>query len=434
MKRIFVTGFLACALMSATFTSCGDDDPISYIPEEEGEEIPSGGLLAMYPDGPLKKVINRDKYPNFLLACGVEDGDFTNPNSKFYSIVPENYDEISAGNAMKYASCVDWNGNLHFDHVKKFIDRAKVQGIKVYGHTLAWHSQQQMNYLKGLVDKQNTADGKKQALVNELDRWIGGMMKACNGYVTSWDAVNEPISGADKDKDGKYDLQDYDNSADHNYNNEKDNFYWQHFLGSEDYVPIVINLARKHFEANGGDPDKLKLFVNDYNLESFWDNNMKAKSMAAWVKVWEAKDCKIDGIGTQMHLSCFENPEFEANSRKHITQMFQILAATGKLIRISELDMGFNNSTTSMFDKGLPYNQLTDKQKQLMADKYEWIYKEYFRVVPKKQQYGICQWAITDSPDNSGWRPSEPLGLWTLDFKKKPAFYGTLKGLAEATR
>ncbi len=438
MKRNFITGIMACALAAMTFSSCGKGDEVISYEDPTQEEVPTDAvdLLAKYPNGPLKKVINRDKHPFFLLACGVEDGDFTNPNSKYYTIVPENYDEISAGNAMKYASCVGGTGSLNFSHVQRFIARAKEQGIKVYGHTLAWHSQQQVNYLKNLVDKQSSAEGKKQALEKELDRWIGGMMKACGGYVTSWDAVNEPLSGGGNyNNKGICTLQDYDNSAQHNYNAEKDNFFWQHFLGPEDYVPTVVNLARKHFEANGGDPASLKLFVNDYNLESFWDENYKAKSMVGWVKLWESKGCKIDGIGTQMHISCYENEEFEKNSRQHITEMFKILAGSGKLIRISELDMGYNNSTKSMFDAGLMYNQLSDKQKQRMADKYEWLYKEYFRVVPKKQQYGICQWAITDAPDTPHmWRRGEPLGLWTTDFQKKPAFYGTLRGLAEGTK
>ena len=46
-----------------------------------------------------------------------------------------------------------------------------------------------------------------------------------------------------------------------------------------DYVRTVIRLARKYFEETGGNASDLKLFINDYNLESDWDDNGKMKSM-----------------------------------------------------------------------------------------------------------------------------------------------------------
>ncbi len=48
----------------------------------------------------------------------------------------------------------------------------------------------------------------------------------------------------------------------------------------------------------------LKLFINDYNLESTWDDNKKAKSLVHWIEKWESDGVtKIDGIGTQMHVT-----------------------------------------------------------------------------------------------------------------------------------
>ena len=45
----------------------------------------------------------------------------------------------------------------------------------------------------------------------------------------------------------------------------------------DDYVRIPIKFARKYFAENGGNSGDLKLFINDYNLESWWDNNKKVK-------------------------------------------------------------------------------------------------------------------------------------------------------------
>lgn len=73
---------------------------------------------------------------------------------------------------------------------------------------------------------------------------------------------------------------------------------------------------------------------------------------------------------------------------------------------------------------------MTDAQHQNMADYYEWILKEYFRLIPKDQQWGICFWCPTDSPVNSGWRANTPVGIWTLNtFYRKHAYAGIVKGL-----
>lgn len=105
-----------------------------------------------------------------------------------------------------------------------------------------------------------------------MDNWIAGMMKACNGYVTAWDVVNEPISGKDVDGDGYYELQSVTQGTVSD-DDAKNNFYWQDYLGDEDYVRTAVSLARKYFAENGGNASDLKLFINDYNLESDWDDN-----------------------------------------------------------------------------------------------------------------------------------------------------------------
>ena len=63
-----------------------------------------------------------------------------------------------------------------------------------------------------------------------------------------------------------------------------------------------------------------------------------------------------------------------------------------------------------------------------MADFYKFIIKKYFEIIPAAQQYGICQWCLTDAPGSSGWRGGEPVGIWTEGFKKRKAVYG---GFAE---
>ena len=259
-----------------------------------------------------------------------------------------------------------------------------------------------------------TPEEKKDTLLWAMDKWIGGMMEACNGKVKAWDVVNEAISGGNPDAEGVYALQ-------HATEESVNDFFWQDYLGDLDYVRTAVALARLY------GPEDIKLFINDYNLESDWDQNGKLKSLIAWIKRWEADGItKIDGIGSQMHISCYGNPQTQENKKKGIENMLKLMAASGKMVRISELDMGYVDANGTP----LKTTDLTEEQHKEMAALYTWIIKKYFEIVPVSQQWGICQWCITDAPDDSGWRKGEPVGLWDLNYNRKHTYAGFADGLA----
>ena len=273
-----------------------------------------------------------------------------------------------------------------------------------------------------------TPEEKKDTLTWAMDKWIGAMMTACEGKVKAWDVVNEAISGGYPDSEGVYPLQHSEGyKPGGTWDVGGDAFYWQDYLGDLDYVRTAVASARKHFEANGGTPSDLKLFVNDYNLESDWDNNGKLKSLIAWIKRWEADGVtKIDGIGTQMHISCYMDPQIQESKKKHITQMFELMAASGKLCRVSELDMGLVDAAGNTVKTA----DVTEEQHKAMAEMYKFVVSEYLRIIPADQQWGICQWCATDAPASSGWRGGEPVGLWDSNYYRKHTYAGFADGLS----
>ncbi len=523
---------------------------------------------------PLKEYIDYEKYPNFKLGAGTTVNDYLR-KSTVYKMTNQNFTETVAGNAMKMASCVDGNGNMNFTTVKNYVNTATEAGLNVYGHTLAWHSQQPKGWLTKLLadrpdptseetwteiaskdfrknktvgwtsDKsiygftlnfdatdgliihttkkcdnswdvqflamenipvelgktykmtmtvRGTAEGKLHSklgdwgngeypdipfttewqdveveykalvensffmlqcgdfvgdiyvktikfegykgqtipqtqqerhdtLVYAMDLWIKGMMEACDGKVKAWDLVNEAISGDGNDGDGNYLLQHSDGYNSGTWDVGGDAFYWQDHMGDLEYVRQACRLARKY------GPEDVKLFINDYNLESDWDNNKKVKSLVGWIKKWEADGVThIDGIGTQMHISCFESDKILNDIKKHITQMFEVIANSGKLCRVSEMDMGYVRGS-NRWGSSVKTEQLTEAEHKRMADFYEWIIKEYLRIIPPEQQWGICQWCTTDAPSNSGWRGGEPVGIWDLNYYRKHVYAGFVRGL-----
>lgn len=291
--------------------------------------------------------------------------------------------------------------------------------IDYYFADIHWYTVEKGNKIP-LTDEE-----KKDTLTWAMGKWIDGMMEATDGYVTSWDVVNEALSGEDKDGDGKFDLQSAKrgnvSTAD-----AKNNFYWQDYLGDIDYVRLAVADARKSFAAHNGDPEKLKLFINDYNLESDWDDNGKLRSLIKWIHDWEADGVtKIDGIASQMHISCYADPNTQKSKKDHIVKMLELMKESGKLCKISELDMGYVDAA----GKEVKTADMTEEQHKEMRDLYTFVLQKYFEIIPIDKQYGITQWCATDSPKDSGWRPGLPTGLWDLNYLRKHTYAGFAVGL-----
>lgn len=244
-----------------------------------------------------------------------------------------------------------------------------------------------------------TPEEKADTLTYALDNWIAGMMEISKDYVKAWDVVNEPMDDGNpyelKSGIGKADMAD-------------DEFYWQDYLG-KDYAVMAFNLAAEY-----GNSDDI-LFINDYNLEYNLD---KCKGLIEYVEYIESQGARVDGIGTQMHINV-------DSDKDKIVEMFELLAATGKLIKISELDLGLTD--------GKKTPQATDEDYIAQADMYKWVVQKYFEIIPAAQQYGITLWSPNDSPASSSWRSGEPIGVWTEGFQyRKRAYAGFAEGLSGA--
>ncbi|MBO9729727.1 MAG: endo-1,4-beta-xylanase [Chitinophaga sp.] len=234
---------------------------------------------------------------------------------------------------------------------------------------------------------------KKTILTQALDTWINGMMGAGKTVVKAWDVVNEPMD------DGKpYELKTGVGKT----NMAPDEFYWQDYLG-KDYAVTAFKMARQYGNATD------LLFINDYNLEYSLD---KCRGLIAYVNYIESQGAKVDGIGTQMHIDI-------TASKDKIAEMFKLLAATGKMIKVSELDLGVGVKTPAA----------TAEQYKAQAEMYKYVIDKYFELIPAKQRYGITIWSPLDSPAGSGWRPGEPIGLWTEGYVRKLAYAAVAKAL-----
>ena len=69
---------------------------------------------------------------------------------------------------MKYASCVSDEGAMNFTTVQGFVQTARTAGVTIYGHTLAWHAQQNNKYLNSLIeDKKIEVDPGEEEIIED---------------------------------------------------------------------------------------------------------------------------------------------------------------------------------------------------------------------------------------------------------------------------
>ena len=138
----------------AVTTSCVDDDKLEFAFEKPAS-IAGMEYLADY--NALKSYTNPKASPNFKLGVALEASDYT-ANGLVTRLANSNFMEITAGNAMKMASCVSDKGEMNFSDVDGFIAAAEENGMSVYGHTLAWHAQQPVKWLNNLIKDKELAD------------------------------------------------------------------------------------------------------------------------------------------------------------------------------------------------------------------------------------------------------------------------------------
>ena len=278
---------------------------------------------------------------------------------------------------------------------------------------------------------------KQAVLEGAMEAWVSGVanhLKEKNVVPFGYEVINEPIAdgsnmyrglsegafgGTWTDDDGntQYDAAPTEDDANGlTLNWGSGHWYWGYYV--PDYHVKAFQLARKYLPAD------TKLFVNDYNLET---SPKKLEALIKFAKEIDEKNGSpiVDGIGTQMHvtLNCSDNAEKNAANiaelKTKVDAMFQTMAATGKLIRVTELDLSLGTGTPS------------SNQYKAQSDAYRMIVESYKANVPEAQQSGITVWSLSDNEaEHEYWLKGQVPNLFDKDYKRKWAYKGFCDGIA----
>ncbi len=237
-----------------------------------------------------------------------------------------------------------------------------------------------------------TAEERTDTINYALNAWCDGLMKINAGRIKSFDLIDEPIDAKAEIQAGIYDLK---------HSTEK--IFWQDILGSDNYAPVVSEIARGAFEKHGGDPSELKFFISESGLEE----TKKFESLKYWISVWDAKGAKIDGINAKLNLTYSEDAATQEANKASLDNLLDNLASTGKLIRLSNLDIKYKDAEGA----SVTAKDITDAQRQKLADYYSYVIKSYMSKISNDKQAGICKGNLADTND--------PVGLWSVDSKSR---------------
>ena len=315
----------------------------------------------------------------------------------------------------------------YIDNIK--FGLAKDQGTSTGAKQILFraHSKQRRAASKSYYVLKTPAE-KQAALEGAMEAWVSGVanhLKEKGVTPYGYDVVNEPIAdgsnkfrgldegifGSDDDAAPEETVAD---GLSLNWGNN--HWYWGYYV--PDYHVKAFQLARKYL------PAETKLFVNDYNLET------SPKKLEALVKFVNEIDTKngspiVDGIGTQMHVTlsssddATKNAENIAALKEKVDAMFQTMAATGKLVRVTELDISLGTGSPSA------------NQYKAQSDCYQMIVESYKANVPAAQQSGITIWSLSDNEaEHEYWLKGQVPNLFDKDYKRKWAYKGFCDGIA----
>ena len=242
--------------------------------------------------------------------------------------------------------------------------------------------------------RDQTKQEKNDTIRYALNKWCNGLMEANAGRIKSFDLIDKALDSKAEIEPGILDLKHSD-----------DQILWQDYMedathtGSELYGATVSKVASAAFERYGGNPADLKFFICETELE----NQKRFESLKYWMTKWEDNGAKIDGINAELNLTYSEDAAIQAVNEETLKNLLENLIATGKLIRLSNFDIKYQDATGA----SVTAKNITTEQRQQLANYYAHVINLYMNLIPKNQQAGLCKGNMVDT--------SDPVGLWAKD-------------------
>lgn len=369
--------------------------------------------VSAYGQGNTPKALKEAYAGKFLIGAAndlsiISDAEAANIKMHYNIITPEN--------CMKPQPIHPSEDKYNFVTSDALVDWCQKNGLKVWGHTLAWHSQSPQWFFQdknaAAAEAANQAEtpaaatnaprpgagrantgpqASREVILERLKSHIMTVVGRYKGKITGWDVFNESI--ADGGDGTTENLRTYS---------------WYQAVG-----PEVITLAFKW--AHEADPDA-ELYYNDYNIEQgAVKNTGKHASSLLLLKRLIAEGAPITGVGIQGHWHLDTNLE-------DVEKAIENYASLGLRVSITELDVtatGHNSGETGvrLGDRTIPAENY---QKQAE------VYKKLFEILTRHADVidRVTFWGLSDT---RSWRRGQDALLFDGQLNPKPAFNAVIE-------
>ena len=300
-------------------------------------------------------------------------------------------------NAMKWALVHPARDTYDFCAADAIVALARDHGMRVRGHTLAWHEQNPPWLLQGTF----TRDGLIAILRDHIQAVVGHYREKFPGVVYQWDVVNEPIADCSADpNDPRYAAYDAKAGACALRRN-----LWLSGIGP-DYVALALQFARE------ADP-QARLFVNEYGTERGMPEALaKRRGLLNLVTALKAARAPLDGVGLQFHLGRGGPPP------QVLATLMNDVAASGVEVAVTELDVAMGATGPGWI--------ATPADLELQAQQYRQVLDA---CLGSPAGHTFVMWGFTDAVT---WIAPEQPCIFDRDYRPKPAYRALRQGLLQA--
>ncbi len=285
----------------------------------------------------------------------------------------KHFDQVTPENFMKPEAWYDANGvftpNAEADALMEF---AQENDLKVYGHTLVWHSQTPAWFFQNSAgDPLTTSAADQEVLRTRLHDHIFSVAEYLSDTYGEFGSDTNPLYAFDVVNEVVSDSGDF---ADGLRRSE-----WYRILG-EDFIDLAFQYADEAFNDVYADPaaDRpVTLFINDYNTEQ----DGKQQRYHALVERLLARGVPVDGVGHQFHVSL----SMPVSALDAALDAFE---DTGLTQAVTELDVTIGTPVT---------------QANLVEQGY--YFRDAFRAFREHSDdlFSVTAWGLTDG---RSWRAS----------------------------
>lgn len=373
----------------------------------------------------------------FLIGCA---DDLTSNDEAYQASIRAQYDIVTPENCMKPQPIHPSENTYNFVTTDAMVDWCQKNGLKVWGHTLGWHSQTAPWFFQAVNPKTEEpaqpAGGpgmgmnpnaprpamnpnaprpamdpnaprpsmdemwlrsikgdlaSRKVALKRLEKHIKTVVGRYKGRIIGWDVFNESIA------DG----------GDGSTENLR-TFSWYKVVG-----PDVLTKAFKW--AHEADP-KAQLYYNDYNIEQgAVENNGKHASSMLLLKRLIAEGAPITGVGIQGHWHLDTN-------LADVEKAIENYASLGLRVAITELDVTATGDNSGAFGVRQGDRKIPAENYQKQAEVYKKLFEIFMRHADVIDR--VTFWGLSDT---RSWRRGQDALLFDGQLNPKPAYNAVIE-------